>query len=86
MDGYTHPKGKGFGKYNGMAKAGDWENKRIRACRKINNCVGQGVNPGMRGTVSGVYAGLSVTFDVCGHCGTVMYVAKLAYSSVELCG
>lgn len=81
---YSHPKGKGSGQYNGMQKAGDWVGKRIIAACQLRNGGGQGVAPGMQGIVTGTYRGLSVTFDVCKHCGTVMHVSKLHYTDVEL--
>ena len=84
MQTYTHPKGKGSGKYNGMALASDWKGMRVRATHDFRNGAGQGVTPGMEGVVTGVYAGLDVTFDVCKHCGTVTYVSKVSYSLVEL--
>jgi len=71
-------------KYNGMKHAADWLGKRVRAVRTLRNCGGQGVTPGMLGTVRGVYAGLDITFDVCKHCGTVIYVARVGYHDVEL--
>ena len=84
MQKYTHEKGKGTGKYNGMKKAGDWVDKSIRAARQIRNNGGQGVMPGMTGTVTSAHRGLNVTFDVCSHCRTVMHVSRLSYSDVEL--
>jgi hypothetical protein len=84
MQEYTHAKGKGAGKYNGMAKAGDWEGKRIRATRQIRNGGGQGVTPGMKGEVRSAHRQLNVTFDVCEHCGTVMHVSRLNYFDIEL--
>jgi hypothetical protein len=38
-------------KYNGMKKAADWKGKRVRAARQFRNGDGQGVTPGMLGTV-----------------------------------
>lgn len=81
---YTHAKGKGAGKYNGMQKAADWNGKRVKAVRPVRNGGGQGATPGMLGTVRGVYAGLDITFDVCTHCGTVTYIGKVDYFDVEL--
>lgn len=81
---YTHEKGKGAGKYNGMKRAGDWVDKSIRATRQIRNGGGQGVMPGMKGKVTSSHRGPNVTFDVCGHCGTVMHVRRLHYSDIEL--
>lgn len=84
MQKYTHEKGKGAGKYNGMKRAGDWEDKSIRATHQIQNIGGQGVMPGMTGKVTSAHRGLNVTFDVCEHCGTVMHVSRLNYSDIEL--
>ena len=84
MQKYTHKKGKGAGKYNGMERAGDWEGKNICAARQIRNGGGQGVMPGMKGKVTSAHRGLNVTFDICDHCGTVMHVSKLNYSDIEL--
>ena len=84
MQTYTHPKGKGAGKYNGMALAADWDRKRVRAVRPIRNGAGDSVQPGTEGVVTGAYNGLSITFDVCKHCGTVCRIAKTSYSDVEL--
>ena len=81
---YTHPKGKGAGKYNGMKKAGDWEGKTVRATRQVRNNGGNGVMPGTIGKVESVYAGLRVTFNKCKHCGSVLHVSNLDYHSVEL--
>lgn len=81
---YTHPKGKGAGKFNGMAKAGDWENKRVYALRPIRNRGGKAVTPGMAGTVTGAYAGLNVTFDICEHCGTKTHISRVNYDAVGL--
>ena len=82
--GYTHSKGKGAGKYNGMKFADDWKGKRVKAVRQINNGAGEGVSPGTLGTVNHVYAGLSITFDVCTHCGTIARVTNVEYFDVEL--
>lgn len=71
-------------KYNGMQKAAEWEGKRVKAVHQLRNGGGQGVTPGMLGTVKGVYAGLNITFDVCSHCGTVMHVSRVGYHDVEL--
>ena len=71
-------------KYNGMQKAADWNGKRVKAVRQFRNGAGQGVTMGMLGTVKGIYAGLDIAFDVCLHCGTVMYVNKVGYHDVEL--
>ena len=84
MQRYTHVKGKGAGKYNGMQRAGDWVGKRVRATHQLRNGGGQGVMPGMTGEVNGARGGLNVTFDVCDHCGTVMHVRNLNDSDVVL--
>lgn len=81
---YTHKKGKGAGNYNGMAKAADWEGRRVKAVRQINNGAGQGASRGTLGTVETVYAGLNIRFDVCTHCGTVTHIKKVGYFDVEL--
>lgn len=84
MQEYTHKKGEGEGKYNGMARAGDWEGKRVVARRTIRNGAGKTVRHGMRGVVTSAHRGLHVTFDVCHHCGTVMHVTGLNYFDVRL--
>jgi hypothetical protein len=81
---YTHSKGKGAGKYNGMQKAADWDGKRVKAVRQVINGGGYGAAPGTLGTVRGIYAGLDITFDVCTHCGTVTHIGKVGYFDVEL--
>lgn len=81
---YTHPKGKGAGKYNGMKRASDWAGQRIRAACDIANQGGQAVKAGTTGRVSHANHGLSVVFDGCQHCGTVLNVRQLEYSAVEL--
>lgn len=82
--GYTHKKGKGAGKYNGMNKSSDWVGKRIKATRAIQNTGGRGVTAGMIGTVDSAHRGLYVTFDLCKHCGSVLHIRCLEYSAIEL--
>lgn len=81
---YTHPKGKGAGKYNGMLLASDWEGQRVRASRFIRNNAGQSVTPGMTGVVQKASKGLTITFDACNHCGTVLHVSYVNYMDVEV--
>jgi hypothetical protein len=73
-------------KYNGFQKASEWLGKRVYAVRQINNSGGYGVSRGMCGTVKDVYAGLSISFDVCRHCGTVTHVSRVGYHDVALLG
>ena len=70
-------------KYNGFKKASEWEGRRVESVRCFRNGAGQGVKPGMRGIVTGVYSGLDITFDVCHHCGTVMHVSRVSYFDVK---
>jgi hypothetical protein len=81
---YTLPRGKGTGKYNGMKRAADWVGLRVQATRDIENNRGDAVMTGMQGKVTSAFKGLSVTFDVCKHCGTKTHVVKLEYTAVEL--
>ena len=82
--GYSHPGGKGAGKYNGMKKASDWKGCRVKAVRDIRNRGGDAVKAGAVGEVSNAYSGLRVTFEKCVHCGTVLHVTHLSYTDVEL--
>lgn len=84
MNQYTHPKGKGAGHYNGMLKASDWEDKSVLSTRIITNEVGDAVPQNTKGFVKHAHAGLTVTFEGCPHCGTVLHVNRLEYSAVEL--
>ncbi len=81
---YTHSKGKGHGKYNGMARANDWVGRRVKSTRQIRNNGGDGVMEGTEGTVTGLSRGVAVTFDMCEHCGTVLSVTRLSYTDIEL--
>jgi hypothetical protein len=81
---YTHPKGKGAGKYNGMKLASDWSGARIQASRQIRTNGGECVTVGMMGTVTGTHNKLNIAFDVCQHCGTVTHVRQIEYSAIEL--
>ncbi|GAB0154702.1 hypothetical protein [Marinobacterium sp. BA1] len=82
---YTHAKGKGHGKYNGMKRAADWVGHQVKATRQIETNGGNAVSSGMQGEVTGAFSGLNVTFDVCNCCGTKTHVTKLDYEAVELC-
>jgi hypothetical protein len=83
---YTLAKGKGFGKYNGMRFAFNWDGANVRALRDIRNKGGESVKKGTTGIVTGISGrgGLIVTFDKCLDCGTVLYVRGLDYYALEL--
>ena len=74
---YTHEKGKGAGKYNGMKRSGDWVGKKIVSARKIQNNGGTGVMAMTLGVVNSAHNGINATFVMCPHCGTVLHVTKL---------
>jgi len=81
---YTGKKGLGHGKYNGMARVGDWVGLKIKSSRVISNNGGDCAPAGTSGVVNSAQRLLSVTFDKCCHCGTVLHVNDLDYYSIEL--
>jgi len=61
----------------------DWKGMRVRARREISNRGGQVVQPGTLGTLVGAHGGVSVSFNVCEHCGTRMHVRGMDPRDLE---
>lgn len=53
----------------------EWEGRRVEARRAIQNRGGDAVKAGARGTIESAHRGVRVSFDVCEHCGTQLYVS-----------